>query len=218
MKLIFENEDVRAYYKEKGENTLSSSDYTKDDSLFIYRLDRATSGILIKAKSETIYDKLKEMQKKDEIKKVYIAKTTYNKSTEFYDEEIAEYVKRSITKNKIFKISSYFRPYKEGRKSVKVVNAEDKFRLKNKDVTKNLYTSTILSYNEGVFRVSITKGFRHQIRSHLAASGYPIVGDTLYGGINIDEKSPYQNGIALECVRVSLKGLCVVDIENLQLP
>lgn len=28
---------------------------------------------------------------------------------------------------------------------------------------------------------SITAGFRHQVRSHLAATGYPVIGDKLYG-------------------------------------
>lgn len=30
-------------------------------------------------------------------------------------------------------------------------------------------------------RCSITAGFRHQVRSHLAAAGYPVIGDALYG-------------------------------------
>lgn len=30
-------------------------------------------------------------------------------------------------------------------------------------------------------RCSITAGFRHQVRSHLAATGYPVIGDALYG-------------------------------------
>lgn len=30
-------------------------------------------------------------------------------------------------------------------------------------------------------KVTLTKGVRHQIRVHLAALGYPLVGDELYG-------------------------------------
>jgi 23S rRNA-/tRNA-specific pseudouridylate synthase len=32
-----------------------------------------------------------------------------------------------------------------------------------------------------IVQVSIITGVRHQIRAHLAATGHPIVGDTLYG-------------------------------------
>ena len=35
-----------------------------------------------------------------------------------------------------------------------------------------------------LFKIKITKGFRHQIRSHLAWIGMPIINDELYGGIH----------------------------------
>jgi 23S rRNA pseudouridine1911/1915/1917 synthase len=37
--------------------------------------------------------------------------------------------------------------------------------------------------------VSLTRGFRHQVRVHLASSGLPIVGDELYGGA-AEESAP----------------------------
>ncbi|MDR1301832.1 MAG: hypothetical protein LBK43_05105, partial [Treponema sp.] len=33
------------------------------------------------------------------------------------------------------------------------------------------------------FRLRLKRGFRHQIRCHLAWIGYPILNDTLYGGL-----------------------------------
>ena len=32
------------------------------------------------------------------------------------------------------------------------------------------------------FRVALTRGFRHQVRAHLAWMGFPLLGDALYGG------------------------------------
>ena len=33
-----------------------------------------------------------------------------------------------------------------------------------------------------IFRCTISRGFRHQLRSHLAWAGHPIAGDVQYGG------------------------------------
>jgi 23S rRNA pseudouridine1911/1915/1917 synthase len=61
-----------------------------------------------------------------------------------------------------------------------------------------LYRSEILSarpsanacpeQGEGLveFRVSITRGFRHQIRAHFAWLGLPLIGDAAYGGLPAD--------------------------------
>ena len=49
---------------------------------------------------------------------------------------------------------------------------------------------------DGLLEIEIRTGHRHQIRVHLASQGYPIVGDTLYGG------QPNVR-LALHCVELS---------------
>jgi 23S rRNA pseudouridine1911/1915/1917 synthase len=44
------------------------------------------------------------------------------------------------------------------------------------------------------FTLRIRRGFRHQIRCHLAWLGFPITGDALYGGLPAPETAA---GIAL---------------------
>ena len=72
-------------------------------------------------------------------------------------------------------IQSAFRPYGPGRKAVR-------------PVTDGVpYVTTLLEAKPLVdgltaFRPGIRRGFRHQIRCHLAWLGMPIVNDALYGG------------------------------------
>lgn len=218
MQKVSENDEIIIYYKEKGEHTLPSSDYTKDDSLFIYRLDKVTSGLLVQAKNEDIYQKLKEVQKMNLVIKTYEAIARKDISDNFTDSHIKASIEQQgsietmIDENKSFTIESYFRPYGKGRKCVKAVSADELKKYKDKDVTTRLYTTNIISSkrtDDGnvIFTVEIRNGFRHQIRSHLASIGYPILGDTLYGGIIPEGKEEvYKKGIALECVTVEIPG------------
>ena len=38
----------------------------------------------------------------------------------------------------------------------------------------------------------LTRGFRHQIRAHLAWKNYPIISDSLYNGVGMEENVPLQ--------------------------
>mgnify|MGYP005839967755 CR=1 FL=1 len=95
-------------------------------------------------------------------------------------------------------IASYFRSW--GEKGHKVACIAPEFHAgvhRSKKLSTELYTTSIkvLKTNwtdancsdrpEGVLlmKAGITRGFRHQIRAHCAWLGYPILGDTEYGGI-----------------------------------
>jgi 23S rRNA pseudouridine1911/1915/1917 synthase len=123
-------------------------------------------------------------------------------------------VKRGSAPEKGSRIESFFRPWGPGRKAVRPITGEKK----GKDIARDsgaYYSTEILSaenlsgFKPGVtfgsgdpppffkFRLRIRRGFRHQIRCHLAWIGQPILNDTLYGGLNstlpgspAQEKSP----------------------------
>jgi 23S rRNA pseudouridine1911/1915/1917 synthase len=127
-------------------------------------------------------------------------------------------------------ITSGFRPYGPGRKAVRPVvfpiwggsgfpRKQEKFRKTSALDQGRPYRTEIIepycqrslhpvignnaSREPTYFRVRIKRGFRHQIRCHLAWIGYPILNDTLYGGLPGDN-IPFWNA-SLD--RVGLEGM-----------
>jgi 23S rRNA pseudouridine1911/1915/1917 synthase len=86
-----------------------------------------------------------------------------------------------------FRIASYFRPYGPGRKAVRPVTELRSGRETAGDRGRP-YETEIVEIREPeagrgrrCFTLRIRRGFRHQIRCHLAWIGSPIFGDPLYG-------------------------------------
>ncbi len=198
--VIFENSDIIAVYKEKGLPTVPLKRNPEGDSLLnriaagypevrnvhgmneweggvIHRLDTPTSGIVICALSDETYKNLIEAQKKGDIVKHYIASTT-ERENGLPGFEPFPY---TFTGDAL-EITSYFRPYGEKGASVRPV------LTKSRHISGGSYTTKVMRTSDrDTFECVITKGFRHQIRSHLSWSGHPITGDGRYGGTENDE-------------------------------
>jgi 23S rRNA pseudouridine1911/1915/1917 synthase len=162
----------------------------------LHRLDFETHGLVLFAKNQQTLENLLTQQKQGNFIKEYSAICrkcelgdieTYPVLQGFVQEEF-------FTTDTEFHggiIESYFRPYGPGRKQVRPVTKEN---LKGKEIAKDgnaYYKTEIIGIERKQtdsgeelyhFTVRLRRGFRHQIRCHLAWAGFPVLNDPLYGG------------------------------------
>lgn len=129
----------------------------------MHRLDKDVSGLMVIAKSQAAYDSLKEQFKTRTVNKEYTA-LVYGKILKDED-EINFPIKRSTQG---FKMAAVPKSFLEKNPDANVRNAITKL-----EVVKRFINFTLL-------KLTIKTGRTHQIRVHLFAYGYPIVGDNLY--------------------------------------
>ena len=195
--MVFENEAYAVLYKPRGMPTAPLSEDEegtlvswflkrcpeaalvkgkKDiEAGLVNRLDTATRGLVLIAKTQESYDALNLMQTNNLIKKTYIAFTDIDNE--------ADLNPNFSRLNLPYRISSQFRTY--GPKGKKVLPVF--YGMRDFSSTAKIYTTNIIDINDlddSVPRVTctLTQGFRHQVRAHLASIGLPIYGDPLYNG------------------------------------
>ena len=189
IKPLFSNKDLLAFYKEGGLPTVPLKTSNNETLLslisreypevlecggpnyweggIIHRLDTPTSGIVLATRNQEAYDYLIKLQKEDKIVKKYRALVSKQ------DNMLSSFppFPYAFNSGKMV-ITSYFRGY--GKKGASVRP------LLNIDTRE--YKTIVEKESEDSFICTITRGFRHQIRCHLSWSGYPIIGDSQYGG------------------------------------
>ena len=163
----------------------------------LHRLDTATDGLMLVAVSQEFYDFLIMEQIEGRFIKTYSAQCNIIQDNarllgafpplkKDLSLRGAPEAKQSLT------VSSYFRPYGQGRKEVRPVTEESGKAALLKLGSKKLYTTKIeinkLSDNSASAVCEIAEGYRHQVRCHLAWAGFPVKGDYLYNsGCRLDE-------------------------------
>ena len=155
----------------------------KGEGGLLHRLDYETHGLMLIARSGLGMETLLEQQKQGKIFKEYSALARESGiALPGFPKEKPELQPGNATQ-----ITSAFRPYGKGRKAVRPVLISDANNKKPQmlyitEVPESKLASIADFGNCLSLKLRISKGFRHQIRSHLAWLGMPILNDALYGG------------------------------------
>ena len=138
----------------------------------LHRLDRETSGVVLLARTAASFETLRRAFESGRVEKEYAAVCIPREPA-------------PAAAGSRLRIESRFAPFGPGRRRVRVILPGEGRRPAAREATADLYTSEVevveaLGGRVRV-RVRLRRGFRHQVRVHLAHLGLPIAGDPLYG-------------------------------------
>ena len=137
----------------------------------LHRLDRETSGLVVVARTAAAFAALRERFNQDGVRKEYSACCALPAGLEGTGAALS--------------VTSRFAPFGPGRRMVRVVLPDEPGRKALRQATPDSYQTQARIVQRGARALLlcawIERGFRHQVRAHLAFLGYPIIGDPLYG-------------------------------------
>jgi 23S rRNA pseudouridine1911/1915/1917 synthase len=152
----------------------------------LHRLDFETHGLVLFAKNQPSLDFLLTQQDEGNFIKEYSA------ICQKFDNAPASFPPPPFTVSPELAgaaIESFFRPFGPGRKQVRPVT-DDNGKARN-EIAKDhggYYRTEIVNVIDNIadngryfFTVRLKRGFRHQIRCHLAWIGCPVINDPIYG-------------------------------------
>lgn len=154
----------------------------------LHRLDTDTSGLVIVARTAAAFDALRTALQDGQIRKSYLLVC---KSEGLPDEGTIEYPIANHPKDQ--------------RRVYACVHPRDVMRYAPRPASTG-YRVLERKDDWALVEVDVAKALRHQIRVHFAAMGHPLVGDKLYGGVEIEGLARH----ALHASRVAFDGDDVV--------
>ena len=135
--------------------------YNKPGDVFlgvVHRLDRPVSGVLLYARTSKALQRLNELFKSRQVKKIYWAVVKERPPED--EATITHFLKKNESQNKSYVYESEVKGSKQASLSYKVLGRSERYYL---------------------LEIELHTGRHHQIRAQLAAIGCPIKGDMKYG-------------------------------------
>jgi 23S rRNA pseudouridine1911/1915/1917 synthase len=186
------------WYGRRCPAVLDSMGGRKGEGGILHRLDFETEGLVLFAKTQAAYESLTAQQRAGEFVKEYLAAASPGGPAGGEGRALPGFPPPPGPGPAI---ESFFRPWGPGRRAVRPVTAARIPALGKRIAGDqgNCYRTELLAVtgfppeSEGrenggagrrdvhIFNLRIRRGFRHQIRCHLAWIGEPILYDTLYG-------------------------------------
>lgn len=179
-RIIFEDEVILAIDKPAGTHVFDSSAGRQESvcrwllarrpdlkdvgdqaaPAIVHRLDLFTSGILLAAKNDRAYQKLRRAFSSKEISKIYVA----------------------LVEGELSRMNTLDKPIGARYRRSKIVTVSDnRKRLRGVRPAETRVEPLATSAGLTLCRVKIRTGVRHQIRAHLTDLGHPVAGDKDYG-------------------------------------
>lgn len=162
----------------------------------LHRIDTETDGLLLIADNQIAYDFLLNAQQSGKFVKKYSALCEYE---EQYAKTMQGFPKSPFVVNDHLlanpfttTVSSSFRPYGFHRVEVRPVTKEsNRAALKETNWTEYETKITLMKINDISIKATceINKGFRHQVRCHLAWICTPVFGDKLYNPLSKENET-----------------------------
>jgi 23S rRNA pseudouridine1911/1915/1917 synthase len=143
---------VKRYLEEK---------YKKPGEAFlgvVHRLDRPVSGVLLFARTSKALERLNEMFRTKQVKKLYLAIVKERPPQD--EATIRHFLKKNEKQNKSYVYDTEVKGSKEATLTYRLLGRSEKYYL---------------------LEIELHSGRHHQIRAQLASIGCPIKGDLKYG-------------------------------------
>ena len=137
----------------------------------VHRLDRHTSGCIVFAKSEEAHWKLGHQFEHRRVDKRYLA--IVRGRIESLVDVIEAPIGPHPSREKGYREKYVVRHDELGKPSVTIARVRERYKLSDRLVGDQDFT---------LVELELKTGRTHQIRVHLSHTGYPIVGDDMYGG------------------------------------